>query len=164
MTRVGKIIAVGAVAVAALGARSYFARYGVALASTWLPTLGATSVLPHYDHRPRHDGLVLMDGDTHFEVVLDNRGRCSVYFTDAARSPLPASFAAQVRIAVTQTGYSQETTPLQIDAADTRWTGRGTPIEDANAVVRIAYTAGERSYWIDVPVSAWPGVIASLPR
>lgn len=164
MTKVGRILAVGAVAVVALGARSYFARYGVAIANNWLPASTAPAVLPHFDHTPKHGGLVLMDGDTHFEVVLDNRGRCSIYFTNAVRTPLPASFASQVRIAVTQTGYAQETTPLQIDVADTQWTGRGTPIEDPNAVVRITYTAGEAPYWIDVPVSAWPSLIASLPR
>ena len=114
MTRVGRIIAVGAIAVAALGARSYFARYGVAFASSLLPTSTAPSLLPHFDHSPRHGGLVLMDGDTHFEVVLDNRGRCSVYFTNAVRTPLPASFASQLHVTLSQAGYSPETVEMQI--------------------------------------------------
>lgn len=168
MTKVGRIIAVGALALVALWTRSYFARSGVALASSWLPastsTSSPTSRLPHYDHTPRHGGLVLMDSDTHFEVVLENTGRCTVYFSDAVRSPLPASFASRLGVVLSQAGYAQETIPMQKDASDTRWVGRGTPIEDPNAVLRISYSAGEKPYWIDVPVSAWPSLIASLPR
>jgi hypothetical protein len=167
MRRLGKAIAVSAVAIGALGVRMYVARYSVdnvAGATNLLPSFGSTGPLTHFDHRPRHDGLVLMNGDTHFEVVLDGDGRYSVYFSDAVRTALPASIASQVLVVVTPPGRAPEATPLQIDATGARWIGRGTPIDDPNAIVRITYTAGEKPYWIDVPASAWNGVISSRPR
>ena len=97
-----------------------------------------------------------MNGDTHFEVVLDRAGGYSVYFTDAVRAPLPASIASMVRVAVTQTGRPTETIPMQIDASGGRWIGRGAAIDDQNAIVRVTYAAADKPYWIDVPVSGWP--------
>ena len=164
MRKLGKAIAVSVVALVALGVRTYVVRYSVASAKNARPTSNSAATLGHFDHSPRHGGLVLMNGDTHFEVVLDRDGRYGVYFSDAVRVALPASMASQVRIAVTPTARSPETTALQIDATNACWIGRGTPIDDPNAIVRIAYTAEEKPYWIDVPVSAWTGVISSLPR
>jgi hypothetical protein len=164
MRRLGKAIAVSAVAIGALGVRMYVARYSVASAGDSLSSSSSTAPITHFDHRPRHGGLVLMNGDTHFEVVLDGDGRYNVYFSDAVRTALPASIASQVLVAVTPPGRAPETTPLQIDATGARWIGRGTPIDDPNAIVRITYTAGDKPYWIDVPASAWNGVIASRPR
>ena len=162
MKRLGKVGAVVLVALGALGVRSYVTRLTVTSASNAFPTSRA---LAHFDHTPRHDGLVLMNGDTHFEVVVDANGSCTVYFTDAVRAPLPASAALQVRVAVTPTGRPAEIIPLEIDPTGTRWIGRGTGIDDLNAVIRITYVpeAGP-PYWIDVPVSAWPRAIASLPQ
>jgi hypothetical protein len=162
MHRLGKITAATAVALGALAIRTYIVRYGVASADNSSPT--SASRLAHLDHSPRHGGLVLMNGDTHFEVVLDSGGYYSVYFTDAVRAPLPASVASEVHLAVTQAGRSPDLTVLQVDPTLARWIGRGAPIEDPDAIVRVAYTAEEKPYWIDVPVSAWSGLSASLPQ
>jgi hypothetical protein len=150
-----KVIVVSAVAVGALCTRTYVAQYGASIAENSVIASNAPVAMAHLDHSPRHGGLVLMNGETHFEVVLDRAGQYNVYFSDAVRVPLPASTTSQVDIRVTQAGYLPETIRLQIDEAGTRWVGRGTPIEDRNAIVRITYDAGEKPYWIDVPVSAW---------
>jgi hypothetical protein len=164
MKRLGKAIAVSTVAIGALGVRMYVARYSVTGAGDPPPSSGSTAPLTHFDHRPRHGGLVLMNSDTHFEVVLDGDGSYNVYFSDAVRTALPASIASQVLVVVTPPGRAPEETRLQIDSTDALWIGRGTPIDDPNAIVRITYTAGNKPYWIDVPASAWNGVIASRPR
>ncbi len=161
MKRLGTIGAVAFVALSALGVRAYVDR--LAIASVFAaPTPRA---LAHFDHTPRHGGLVLMNGDTHFEVVVDPDGRYAVYFTDAVRAPLPASTALQVRVDVTPNGRPPETIPMEVDATGTRWIGRGAGVDDPNAIVRITYVPeiGPR-YWIDVPVSAWPRAIASLRK
>lgn len=164
MKKFRKVIVVGAVALAAVGLRTLVVRYTVASAKNAPLASDSARTLAHLDHSPRHGGLVLMDGDTHFEVVLDNSGGYGVYFSDGVRAPLPASFASQVRIAVIPIGRSRETIALKTDSSDSRWIGRGTPINDPNTVLRIGYTANEKPYWIDVPASAWPSAIAPLPQ
>ena len=164
MTRLAKVGAVAVVALAALGVRSYVARLTVAGATNAFP-MSTPSALAHYDHSPRHGGLVLMNGDTHFEVVVDADSRYAVYFTDAVRAPLPASAALEVHVAVTPNGRPAEIIPLQIDPTGTHWVGRGTGIDDLNAVLRITHVPDVGApYWIDVPVSAWPRAIASLQK
>ena len=49
---------------------------------------------PHGDHSPHHGGIVLMNGDVHYEVVMDPAGKYEVWFSDAVRTDLPASVAA----------------------------------------------------------------------
>jgi hypothetical protein len=80
------------------------------------------------------------------------------------RTPVPASIASKVLVVVTPPGRAAETIPLQIDTTGAQWIGRGTPIDDPNAIVRITYASGEKPYWIDVPASAWNGAISSRPR
>ncbi len=165
MAGTSKFVAAGVIAVAALGARTYFLHYGVASAERWLPaSVRAPAPLPHFDHAPRHGGLVLMDGDTHFEVLVSSDGRYTVYFSDAVRKPIPADNFSGVKAQLTQAGQAQETTTLDVDTGDARWIGRGSPIVDPNAIVRIGYVSPEHPYWMDIPVSAWPEVTASLRR
>ena len=49
---------------------------------------------PHGDHSPHHGGIVLMNGDVHYEVVMDPAGKYEVWFSDAVRTDLPAFLAA----------------------------------------------------------------------
>jgi hypothetical protein len=110
------------------------------------------------DHTPKHGGLVLMRGDTHFEVVLSPGGLCQVYFTDATRSELPATFASEVDIGLASLNGERQNVPFQVDPEGRMWIGRLTMTSDPQAIVRVTYVArGEQPYWIDVPLSAWPG-------
>ena len=52
---------------------------------------------PHGDHTPHHGGMVLMNGDIHYEVVLGRDGRHRIWFSDAVRNDLPASIASNLR-------------------------------------------------------------------
>ena len=55
---------------------------------------------PHGDHSPHHGGLVLMQGELHYEVVLDRNGKHAIWFSDAVREDLPASVASKVAMTV----------------------------------------------------------------
>jgi len=112
----------------------------------------ATTAIPHGDHNPHYGGIVLMNGDLHFEVVLARDGRYRVYFSDAVRNELPAATAVGVTITVTQKGKAPEPVALHIDDSGESWTGSGSAISDPNATARIAYSVHGEPYFIDVPV------------
>ena len=105
----------------------------------------------HTDHLPRHGGLVLMNGDLHFEVILDKEGRHRVYFSDAVRTELPASIASELTITITQHEKVFEILKARIDVDGKRWVADGKPVDDVNAVARVAFTAQGRPYWIELP-------------
>jgi hypothetical protein len=108
-------------------------------------------MMPHSDHKPRHGGIVLMNGDLHFEVVMKRSGDYEVYFSNAMRDPLPASIASDVTITVEQQGQAPEPLTLQIDDAGEYWVGHGRAVTDPNASARIAYVIDGKPYWIDMP-------------
>jgi hypothetical protein len=115
-----------------------------------VPAAGGT--VPHGDHNPRYGGLVLMNGDLHFEIVAGRDGAYRLYFSDATRQELPAATASNVTITVTQRSHPPEAIALHIDDSGESWTGRGHPLDDPAATLRVAYTAGGTPYFIDVPV------------
>lgn len=116
------------------------------------------SAMPHGDHNPHHGGVVLMKGDLHYEAVFDPTGKAhQLYFSDAVREDLPASFASSVSFTIKRPGEADEVVPMQIDAAGESWIGTSRPIAHPTATtVRVAFTVAEESYWLDVPVTAEP--------
>jgi hypothetical protein len=113
------------------------------------PAAGET--VPHGDHNPHFGGLVLMNGDLHFEVVLDRNGGARVYFSDATRNELPAATASEVTVTITQKSQAPEIVALRIDESGESWVGHGSPVIDPQATARVAYTSHGKPYFIDVP-------------
>ena len=115
--------------------------------------LGAGASPPHGDHNPHHGGVVLMNGDLHYEVVLDPAGRSHrLFFSDAVREDLPASIASSVALTIFRPGATDELIPLQIDGTGESWTGSGRVVADpAKTTVRVTFTIRGEPYWIDVP-------------
>jgi hypothetical protein len=107
--------------------------------------------IPHGDHNPHHGGIVMMNGDLHFEVVLARDGHHRVYFSDAMRSELPAATASAVTVTVTAKGQEPEAVALHIDDTGESWVGAGHRVDDPAASARVAYTAYGKPYFIDVP-------------
>jgi len=99
-----------------------------AVAATSTPAAAPATGVPHGDHNPRHGGVVFMDGDLHFEVVLGRDGQHRLYFSDAMREELPAATASAVTAA--RAG----------SAADTR-----SPIPRRSPVSLISCAAGHTS-------------------
>src|SRR3954462_2081552 len=100
----------------------------------------------HGDHNPRYGGIVLMNGDLHFEVVAGRNGACRVYFSDATRTELPAATASGVTVTILQKGRSPDVVTLHIDDSGESWIGRGRPVNDPAATVRVTYTAQGKPY------------------
>jgi hypothetical protein len=108
---------------------------------------------PHGNHDPHHGGVVLMDRDVHFEVVMKPDGEYRVYFTDAVRKPLPASTVQDVVITVTCPDEKPEVIGLQMDDKGESWVGKAHhEVHDPEATVRTSYVYRDQPYWIDLPV------------
>jgi hypothetical protein len=114
---------------------------------------------PHGDHTPHHGGLVLMNGDVHYEVVLAADGRHQVWFSDAMRNELPASIASGVTLEVMRPGTAAETVPLAIDEAGEAWVASARPLSGDNIMVKVRYALQGEPHEIEIPFTP-----AAAPR
>ena len=122
------------------------------LAAQPAPAASSTAgAVPHGDHNPRYGGIVLMNGDLHFEVVAGRNGVFRVYFSDATRSELPAATASGVSVTISQHEQPPESLALHIDDSGESWIGQGRAVADPAATLRVAYTSQGKPYFIDVP-------------
>jgi hypothetical protein len=109
---------------------------------------------PHGDHTPRHNGVVLMFGDVHYEVVLARNGRHQVWFSDAVRNELPASVASSVTMTVARAGADVESLTLAIDDNGESWQASGKPLEGDGASVTVRYLLQGEAHETEIPVVA----------
>jgi hypothetical protein len=106
---------------------------------------------PHGDHTPKHGGLVLMNGDVHYEVVLDPGGRHEVWFSDAIRTDLPASLATNVRMVVSRPGAPAEALVLEIDESGESWVAKGQPIAGDSVMAKLTYDLRGVPHEVEIP-------------
>lgn len=106
---------------------------------------------PHGDHTPRHGGLVLMNGEVHYEVVLDRAGTHRIWFSNAVREDLPASVASKVMMIVTRRKASDELLALQIDDNGESWVAAGQPVAGNDAMVKITYELRGAPFEVEIP-------------
>ena len=106
---------------------------------------------PHGDHSPHHGGMVLMQGELHYEVVLDPKGRHTVWFSDAVREDLPASVASRVAMTVMRPGAAPEALTLAIDESGESWVASGQPVAGNDVMVTLAFTARGKPVEIEIP-------------
>lgn len=106
---------------------------------------------PHGDHSPHHGGMVLMQGDLHYEVVLSPDGRHSVWFSDAVREDLPASVASRVAMIVTRPHASPEVLTLAIDDSGESWIAAGKPVSGDGVMVKLTFVARGEPFEIEIP-------------
>jgi hypothetical protein len=108
---------------------------------------------PHGDHSAHHGGMVLMNGETHYEVVFDRGGKHRVWFSDAVREDLPASIASRVGMTVTRPGgAAAEALALQIDESGESWVANGQPISGSDVMVKLSIVARGEPYEIEIPI------------
>ena len=106
---------------------------------------------PHGDHSAHHGGLVLMNGEVHYEVVLDRAGKHRIWFSDAVREDLPASQADEVRMTVARKGAPDETLTLTIDDSGESWIGSGQPVAAGDVTVKVTYLLRGQPFEIELP-------------
>ncbi len=81
------------------------------------------STVPHGDHNPHFGGLVLMNGDLHFEVVLVATAARASTSATRPRNELPAATASEVTVTITQKSQAPEIVALHIDESGESWVG-----------------------------------------
>jgi len=111
----------------------------------------ANITTPHGDHSPHHGGMVMMNGDVHFEVKFDKNGRHQVWFSDAVREDLPASVAANMVMVITPKMGAAETLALKIDDSGESWIAQGNPLAGGDTV-RLTYALRGEPFEIEIPV------------
>lgn len=109
---------------------------------------------PHGDHSPHRGGMVLMQGELHYEVVLDPKGRHSVWFSDAVREDLPASVASKVEMTVVRPNVKPERLTLAIDESGESWIASGQPVAGNDVMVTLAFVARGEPLEIEIPFPA----------
>ncbi len=111
---------------------------------------------PHGDHSPRHGGLVLMQGELHYEVVLDRNGKHAIWFSDAVREDLPASVASKVAMTVMRPKAPAEVLSLAIDDSGESWIASGQPVAGDDVMVKVTFVARGEPFEIEVPFVKTP--------
>ena len=106
---------------------------------------------PHGDHSPHHGGLVMMNGEIHYEVVFDQKGKHRVWFSDAVREDLPASIASNVVMSITPRMGAVETLALKIDDSGESWVADGNPLASGD-LVKLTYSIRGEPLEIEIPV------------
>jgi hypothetical protein len=106
---------------------------------------------PHGDHTPHKGGMVLMNGDVHYEVVLSRDGAHRIWFSDAVRAELPASVATGVTMTLSRAGKPEEVLTLEIDDAGESWIAHGAPVPETDAYVKITYTMTGEPHEVEIP-------------
>lgn len=106
---------------------------------------------PHGDHSPHHGGIVLMKDELHYEVVIDPKGKHSVWFSDAVREELPASVASKVEMIVTRPHASPEVLALAIDESGESWITTGKPVTGNDVMVKVTFVTRGEPFEIEIP-------------
>lgn len=109
---------------------------------------------PHGDHTPHHHGMVLMNGDFHYEVVFDPGGKHRLWFSDAVREDLPASLASKVMMVVTRKTGPPESLALAIDDSGESWVAAGQPVTGEDVMVKVSYELRGAPFEIEIPFVA----------
>ena len=105
----------------------------------------------HGDHTPHKGGMVLMNGDTHYEVVFARDGAHRIWFTDPVRAELPASVATDVTMVISRPGEAEEVLKLAIDDSGESWIARGRPVAGNDAYVKITYAMQGEPHEVEIP-------------
>lgn len=117
----------------------------------------------HGDHEPHHGGFVVMYQELHFEVVMPAEGGVHLYYTDAARTELPAAVVSDVAVEIERKGAKTETVPMAISAGGDFWVGKTQP-STVPAVIRIAFMLNGKAALFNVSSANLPKPAKATPK
>jgi hypothetical protein len=92
-----------------------------------------------------------MQGELHYEVVLDRNGKHAIWFSDAVREDLPASVASKVAMTVVRPNARDEVLTLAIDESGESWIASGQPVAGDDVMVKVTFLARGEPFEIEIP-------------
>jgi hypothetical protein len=117
--------------------------------------------MAHGNHIPKYGGVVLMNGDLHFEIVDNESGDYSVYFSDAARRELPASAVSDVKLSIQRPGFRGEPVDMKISDNGEYWVGKGGFVDNKETTLQIFFHYQGQQRTSDMPFFAAAAMKAS---
>jgi hypothetical protein len=105
------------------------------LAADAMPASG----MAHGTHDPKFNGVVMMNGNLHFEVVANRDGSYKIYFSDEARRELPASIVRDLKLEVARPGFRPEPVEMSISSSGENWEGKGGSVSEPDASIHVNY-------------------------
>ena len=109
---------------------------------------------PHGDHSAHHGGMVFMNGDIHYELVLSPQGAHHVWFSDPMRNDLPASITNGITLTVTRPDAPPEVLKMKIDDSGESWVAAGQPVKGEGVMVKVEYALEGAPHEVEVPFVA----------
>jgi hypothetical protein len=110
--------------------------------------------MAHGNHNPKYGGVVLMNGDLHFEIVAKEDGNYTVYFSDAARQELPAAAVANVKLGIKRPGFRSEPVELKVSDNGEYWEGKGGYVDDHETTLLVTFDYQGQMRTSDMPFFA----------
>lgn len=113
------------------------------------------------DHNAKHDGVVLVHQDIHYETVLLPKGGVQLWITDEMRNDLPAATVSDVAVEIARPGAKPESVDMAMAPSGEYWEGSSAAAIDANTVVRVAFLLRGEPVFVNVPGEMWPALTKS---
>ncbi len=108
----------------------------------------------HGNHDPKYNGVVMMTGDLHLEVVANHDGYYKVYFSDSSRQELPASTVTDLKFGVSRPGFRAEPVEMKIGETGENWEGKGGSVNEPGVTLIVSFAYQGEARKTDLPFAA----------
>jgi hypothetical protein len=123
-----------------------------ALAASSAPSAGGG--MAHGNHDPKYNGVVMMTGNLHLEIVANRDGEYRVYFSDEARQELPASVVKDMKFSVIRPGIRGEPIEMKINDTGEKWEGKGGSVLEKDSSILVSFSYQGERMSTDLPFAA----------
>ena len=110
--------------------------------------------MAHGSHDPKYNGVVMMTGTLHLEIVANRSGEYQVYLSDEARQELPASAVKGMKFSVIRPGIRGEPVEMKINDSGEKWEGKGGSVLEKESSILVSYSYQGERMSTDLPFAA----------